>query len=135
MSRAQYSDDYDDDYTLNLWRGAVESAIRGKRGQAFLKGMLTCLDAMPVKRLIAHELIEDGEVCALGAVGVHLGINLDALDSRDHQQIACVFNIAPAMVREIEYENDEQWADTTSPETRWAYMRKWVADNIVKDVK
>lgn len=32
MSRCGYSDDYDQ-WALIRWRGAVESAIRGKRGQ------------------------------------------------------------------------------------------------------
>jgi hypothetical protein len=38
----------------------VKNSIRGKRGQRFLKEMLAVLDAMPVKRLIAHELATDG---------------------------------------------------------------------------
>jgi hypothetical protein len=38
------------------WRGAVASAIRGGRGQAFLREMLAAMDAMPVKRLVANEL-------------------------------------------------------------------------------
>lgn len=42
------------------WRGAVASAIRGKRGQAFLREMLAALDAMPEKRLIAGSLVFDG---------------------------------------------------------------------------
>ena len=64
MSRSGYSDDCSG-RELNLWRGAVESAIRGKRGQAFLREMLVALDAMPEKRLIAGELVTPtGEVCA-----------------------------------------------------------------------
>ena len=47
MSRSGYTDDYDDGYEwANIrWRGAVKSAIRGKRGQATLKAIL---DAMAV---------------------------------------------------------------------------------------
>jgi len=47
MSRSGYSDDCDDQWSLICWRGAVKSAIRGKRGQAFLKEMLAALDALP----------------------------------------------------------------------------------------
>lgn len=58
MSRSGYSDDDDDDggSRLNLWRGAVERAIKGKRGQAFLRELGAALDAMPDKRLTTGEL-------------------------------------------------------------------------------
>ena len=72
MSRHGYSseyDDVDDILALGRWRGQVSSAIRGKRGQAFLKEMIQALEAMPVKKLIAKELSDHGQVCALGAVG------------------------------------------------------------------
>ena len=36
MSRSGYSDDCE---TMGLWRGAVERAIYGKRGQTFLREM------------------------------------------------------------------------------------------------
>lgn len=58
MSRSGYSDDYDgDNWDLIRWRGAVTSAIRGKRGQAFLREALAALDAMPEKQLIAGDLV------------------------------------------------------------------------------
>lgn len=60
MSRSGYSEDCDNDWSLIRWRGAVKSAIRGKRGQALLKEMLEALDAMPVKRLIRGELVATG---------------------------------------------------------------------------
>jgi hypothetical protein len=47
MSRSGYSDDHSE-WDLIRWRGAVASAIRGKRGQAFLRELLVALDAMPV---------------------------------------------------------------------------------------
>jgi hypothetical protein len=50
MGRAGYSEDCDG-WALIRWRGAVTSAIRGKRGQAFLREMLDALDALPVKRI------------------------------------------------------------------------------------
>jgi hypothetical protein len=36
MSRSGYSDDLEN-WSLIRWRGAVASAIRGRRGQAFLR--------------------------------------------------------------------------------------------------
>lgn len=52
MSRSGYADWCDDNWAMIRWRGAVASAVRGKRGQAFLRELATTLDAMPEKRLI-----------------------------------------------------------------------------------
>jgi hypothetical protein len=82
MSRAQYSEDIDG-WELIRWRGAVAKAIKGKRGQAFLREMLIALDALPDKRLIARELEKDGEVCAIGSVGKARGIDLSTVDPED----------------------------------------------------
>jgi hypothetical protein len=130
MSRSGYSEDYDlDNWNLIRWRGQVASAIRGKRGQAFLRELIEALDAMPEKRLIAHELRQDGEVCALGSVGVKRGVELEKLDPVDYDTIAGVFGIAHQLVQEIEWINDEGRYYKT-PEERWQYMRAWAAENL-----
>jgi len=58
MSRSGYSDDCEDNWSWICWRGAVKSAIRGKRGQAFLRETLAALDALPERKLIAKDLIK-----------------------------------------------------------------------------
>ena len=50
------------------WSGAVASAIRGRRGQAFLREMLEALDAIPVRELILRDIETLEGVCAIGAV-------------------------------------------------------------------
>jgi hypothetical protein len=163
MSRSGYIDDGDDDdqWGLIRWRGAVKSALRGARGQAFLRELLTALDAMPEKRLASDSLITaDGEFCTMGVVGAARGVNLDALDPEDCEQVAQSFGLAEAMVREIVYENDErvaEWGweevDVCGPmrpyypewgshkrsvrvpindaaERRWQHMRAWAAKHI-----
>lgn len=128
MSRAGYCDEIDS-WALIRWRGAVKSAIRGKRGQAFIKELKAALKAMPVKRLIANELkTTDGEVCALGALGVARGIETKSLDPHDYHSVAGAFNISEALAREIMYENDEYY-DTT-PEIRYERVLKWAEENI-----
>jgi hypothetical protein len=134
MSRANYSDGDDSaDYPLALWRGAVMSSIRGKRGQAFLKELVAALDALPVKSLVAHKLVSEAGVCAIGAVAVARSKNVSALDPCDYESIAKEFGIAEPLVREIEYQNDEGdlWGDN-SPERRWERMRNWADKNIIK---
>ena len=155
MSRSGYSDECEGS-ELALWRGAVCSAIRGKRGQALLRETLAALDAMPVKELIAHELVQDGEFCTLGVVGRARGINLTKIDPEDRHGIAEVFGIAPALAAEIVFMNDDvlddfKWTEveicgplrhlesrtrqvresvTDIRAKRWYHMRDWVAEQI-----
>jgi hypothetical protein len=146
MSRSGYSEDYDNDWTLIKWRGQVASAIRGRRGQALLRELLAALDAMPVKRLISHELREGpkvyvardgqvidrayvrGDVCALGSLGARRGMEMDDLDPEDPDTIAERFGVAHQLVREIEWMNDEGFWGT--PEELWVKMRHWVASQV-----
>lgn len=139
MSRSGYSDDYDSQ-GLALWRGQVASAIRGKRGQAFLKEMVAALDAMPEKRLIRDELQSlppafispehaRPQVCAIGSVGLKRNVDLLSLDPEDYGSLADIFGIAHQLVREIEYMNDEGDLGET-PEERWTRMYDWACSQI-----
>lgn len=134
MGRSGYTDDFDDDRTLALWRGQVSSAIRGARGQKFLRELRDALDAMPVKRLIAEDLQNaDGEVCAIGAWMVARGIDAKPIDPEDHSTISDHCDIAYQLVQEIEFENDDDFGMSVSgetPEARWQRMRGWVEANI-----
>lgn len=131
MSRSGYTDDFDEMWTLIMYRGQVASAMRGKRGQAFLRELLAALDAMPAKKLIREDLIDDqGSVCALGALGAARGYDLDSLDPYAHEELGKKFGVARQLVAEIEYENDDQWSSET-PEKRWQRMREWVAGQII----
>jgi hypothetical protein len=129
MSRSGYSEDCEN---LNLWRGAVERAIKGKRGQAFLTEMLAALDALPEKRLFADALIEGREVCAVGSVGLLRGLDMSKLDVEDSHTIAKVFGIAPALAAEIAFENDDDfcYGGRTTPEQRFQQMRAWVVKQL-----
>ncbi len=132
MSRSGYSDDCDG-WALIRWRGAVESAMKGKRGQKFLIELAEAMDAMPVKELIANELVEQGSFCALGVVGRKRGIAIESIDPEDSRTVAEQFGIANAMAQEIVFMNDEgAWYDET-PQQRWSRMRHWVDINIRKE--
>ena len=148
MSRSGYSDDNEG---VALWRGMVASATRGKRGQAFFKALLEALDAMPEKRLIAGQLEEHGEVCTIGALGRHRGIDMSQMDPEDPSTVAPAFNIAECLAQEVVHMNDEyaqriyvevpgpprnawerhhQIGHDITPEERWQKMRKWVLEQI-----
>lgn len=108
MSRSGYTDDCENQWELIRWRGAVKSAIRGKRGQQALREILAALDAMPNKRLASELLVTaDGEFCTLGALGNARGVDLDSIDPDDPQAVAAAFGISEALAAEIMYENDE----------------------------
>lgn len=132
MGRSGYSDDLDST-ALAMWRGRVASATRGKRGQAFLRDLLAALDAMPEKRLIANELVADGEVCAIGSVGVLRGVDMQNLDPYDADAVGAAFNIAPCLAQEVMFENDDDFSYAIigeTPEHRWERVRAWVAKQI-----
>ena len=135
MSRSGYSDE-GESWQMIMYRGAVLSSIRGKRGQEFLKELIVVLDGMKAKRLITDELESHGEFCTLGVIGQSRGLDMSKLEVDEPELIAKAFNIAPALAREIVYENDEsQYYACNSqetPENRWDRMRKWAVDNITK---
>lgn len=160
MSRAGYTDEFEDPLELGRWRARVASATRGKRGQKLLRDMLAALDAMPEKRLVTDELVvaiddardakiwskithrpvteyvpdrpaeyRDGDVCALGALGLARGVDMTGLDPDNSDAVAAAFDIAAPLAREIVYMNDECYG---TPERRWQQMRAWVASQIVE---
>lgn len=156
MSRSGYSDDCDDQWQFALWRGTVKRSLRGKRGQTFLKELLSALDAMPEKKLVRNVLEVDGfagryedaiivgadslvsedgtvsaigDVCAIGAVGRARGVDMSKLDPEDIETVAETFGISGAMAREIVYWNDEGSSRET-PEARYQRMRAWVVNQI-----
>lgn len=126
MSRSGYSDDIDN-WALIRWRGQVASSIRGIKGQAFLKELIFAMDAMANKRLIAHELRKDGEVCALGVIGSKRNLPLEEFDPYDHGGLASEFLISHQLIQEIEYINDSGWR---SPEDRWKTVYNWAKSQI-----
>ena len=129
MSRSGYTEEYDPKLS-NLWDGAVAKAIRGKRGQSFLRELIEALDAMPEKRLVQDVLEKNGAVCAIGSVGVLRGIDMSNIDVEDYDGIAKIFGISRALAQQIESENDECSPFGETPETRWQRMRDWAVENI-----
>lgn len=144
MSRSGYSDDCEN---IALYRNAVDRATYGKRGQAFLKELVATLEAMPEKRLVADVLVEDtGEVCALGAVCKARGFVEEGKRyyGAEHEVLSQKLDIAPSLVAEIEYENDENgrkhelvdgyWQhQEETPEARYQRVLAWAKEHILQD--
>lgn len=134
MSRSGYNDDCDN-WDLIRYRGAVASALRGKRGQAFLREALAALDALPEKKLIKEELEEHGAYCTLGAVGKARGMDMAGVDPYDDWTVSRIFGIANSMAREIVFMNDECGPWKENPEARWLRMRNWIVGQIIEETK
>lgn len=130
MSRSGYSDDCDNDWSAICWRGAVASAIKGRRGQAFLEEMLHAMAALPEHKLISHDLENGGAVCAIGSVGKARGIDMKGIDPEDYETVAAKFGISRALAQEIVYMNDEGTWGNETPEERFTRMRKWIEGEL-----
>lgn len=136
MDRHGYIDDFSHDpLELGRWRGQVLSAIRGKRGQAFLRELAEAMDAMPVKELITHNLVDDfGCCCTMGVVCQARGIDVSKIDPEDTEAVGKALGIARQMVAEIAFENDDDWyGRKETPAERWQRMRKWVNKHLKKE--
>lgn len=146
MSRSGYSDDLDH-WALIRWRGAVASAIRGKRGQAILKELEAALLALPEKKLCKDDFAdpESETVCALGAVVLKRKVDqgkdtVSAIkeiakefpEGCEAQEVTGDFNIAEALAKEITYINDEWGPWGCTPEQRYQEVLRWVRENIAK---
>lgn len=159
MNRSGYSDDCDN-WDLIRWRGAVKQAIRGARGQAMLRELVQALDALPAKRLVAGKLVtEDGDYCALGALGRARGMDMARIDPEDSEAVARAFGVARALAAETMYMNDEmgdnfvwyfeievcgpmrpwlferhkqtlRFVNERAAEDRWQRMREWAVENL-----
>jgi hypothetical protein len=130
MTRHGYCDEIEDQLEYGRWRAQVLSAIRGKRGQAFLRELAAAMDAMPEKVLIAEELINaEGDCCTIGVVCRARGLDVSAVDVDCPDQVGDLVGIAKQLAAEIEYENDD-WCRGMSPADRWQHMRKWVDSHL-----
>jgi hypothetical protein len=137
MSRSGYSDDCEN---LALYREAVDRALHGKRGQAFLRRLIASLDAMPDKRLGAGSFQRGECPCTLGALAAHEGIDIADLEPDgdpdgafddnyvDGSYVGARFDIARSMAAEVMYENDEaHYGPPEAPQDRWQRMRGWAS--------
>jgi hypothetical protein len=115
------------------WRGAVASAIRGKRGQSFLRDLLAAVDAIESRRLIGQKLEDDhGDVCALGALGRARGLDLSEIDYEDYEAVAKAFGINEKLAQEVMWVNDEWTRRNNVPDMmeRYQTVRRWILEQI-----
>ncbi len=129
MSRSNYTEEWDP--SINLWRANVVRTVKGKRGRAFLEELAAEMDAMEVKELITHELInESGACCTIGVVMKARGISPEGIDETDPEAVGKTVGISRVLAAEIEYMNDEYGWHNETPANRFIRMRQWVEEAL-----
>lgn len=148
--RIRISEEEDFDNQAALWEANLERSLKGRKGQATLRGLEAALLALPEKRLIADDTISpDGSVCAIAALAQYRGYqgnmtlpaqpdwdNEDYPDSPywdefEHQEavedamvkIATDLGVPPMVAKAIIYENDDAYVRT--PEDRYRKVLHW----------
>lgn len=122
--------------------GALRAAVRGRRGQAFLRELVAALDALPVKELAAGALEdpETGCCCAFGAVARARGwgeeqLGFDPTDgdaSAPESLLAEAFGVSKTLAFQVIAEN-EDFSSCNTPGwrgCRWFRVRSWAVSQI-----
>jgi hypothetical protein len=120
--------------------GALRSAIRGNRGQQFLRDLVAGLDALPTPELSAGALEDEatGRCCAFGAVRRYRGAAAVPLwfdpmeEDLDPPHFAEPFDVAPALAWEV-VETNEGWSDSNmqaARRQRWERVRAWAVRHL-----
>jgi hypothetical protein len=140
MSRHGYSDDGCDDLDSLLangrWQAQVNSAMRGKRGQALLRDLIAALDEMSEKRLVRGVLEREGSVCALGAVCKRRGVPMPEIDGGDASpeewsgELGAALDVAHQLAAHVMWVNDEMGRYHETPEERWQTVRGWAGREL-----
>ena len=120
--------------------GALQSAIRGNRGQQFLHDLVAGLDALPEPKLSAGALEDEktGCCCAFGAVRRYRGPETVPLyfdpreEDLDPPHFAEPFNVATALAWAV-VEANEGWSASNSEfamRQRWSTVRAWAVRHL-----
>lgn len=88
MSRICWSEDEDYPGQFELWQSNCDRSLLGRRGQNALRELEAALLALPDKRLIAGELDNGDDCCAVGALARTKETLIDS-DDPEEVGIAC----------------------------------------------
>ena len=141
MSRLRYYDD-DDCSTSEegLRRGWLQSAIRGQRGQRFLRELVAALDALPTPELSSGALedAKTGCCCAFGAVrrlrgpeNVGIWFHPEEEDMTP-DNLAEPFGVSNTLAWAVVQVNEDMSEDNTEQarRRRWAEVRSWAVRHL-----
>lgn len=158
MPDTRFHDKGEQELPWEMWCQTVKNALRGRRGQAILAEMRRALLALPEKRLIAGHVVQNGEVCAVGALAAYrlqhgpLALSQTFLsrycpqaaslaeleeqlaDWLDDSETTADFGRELGMTRpvaiELAYQNDEAGWGRETPEERYRRVLRWVEEQL-----
>lgn len=153
--RIGYSDDEEYGGQFELWQANCRRSLKGKVGQAALRRLEAALLALPDKRLIAGDLVDDeGGVCAIGALALHedkITDDMRALSECDMEDVGVELGMPRLVAWKVVEMNDlqfngldlvflegpERWPAErpyahvpVTPEVRYERMLAWVREQI-----
>jgi hypothetical protein len=140
MTRLHYYDDDSDPSQEGLAAGALRSAIRGERGQRFIRDLVQALDALPLPDLAAGAL-EDEETgcpCAFGAVRRFRGADAVPLwfhpmeEDVTPDNLAKPFNVSKTLAWAVVQVNEDGMIgnDEETRRLRWKRVRDWAVRRL-----
>lgn len=139
MTRLYY-DDEPSPQEEGLIAGALRSAIRGKRGQRFLRDLIAALDALPSKELSAGALEDEqtGCCCAFGAVRRWRGAAAVPLwfdpmeEDLSPSHLAEPFNVSETLAWAVVAANESCFSGNAEPERRrrWEEVKRWALRHL-----
>jgi hypothetical protein len=141
--RFNYSEDEDFPGQFELWQANCQRSLSGKIGQAALRDLLAALLALPSKRLIANELDDGENVCAIGALARYKGLPARTVEDADTQDVGIECGmprlVAWKVVELNDVEFDYKWAEGKrieyTPEERYSAVLKWVQGALGRKVE
>jgi hypothetical protein len=141
MTRLYYYDDDLDYFQEGLIAGALRSAIRGKRGQQFLRDLVQALDALPSPELAAGALEDEktGCCCAFGAVRRFRGADAVPLwfhpmeEDMTPDNLAEPFNVSKTLAWAVVQANEDGMIgnDESKRRLRWKQVRDWAVRRLI----
>jgi hypothetical protein len=141
MTRLYYDDDDSDPSQEGLAAGALCSAIRGKRGQRFIRDLVQALDALPLPELAAGALEDEetGCCCAFGAVRRFRGADAVPLwfhpmeEDMTPDNLAEPFNVSETLAWAVVQANEDGMTgnDESTRRRRWKQVRYWAVRQLI----
>ena len=109
----------------------LDESISSRQGQRFLRDLLDALDSLAYKLLDNMVLIgEFGEVCALGSMLVHQGIDPHGISPGDFDRIAVLLDTSVTLVEAVVTVNDERDSSQETGESRWRRVHDWATSKL-----
>jgi hypothetical protein len=138
--RIGYSDEEDYPGQFGLWQGNCSRSLSGRNGQASLRELEAALVALPSKRLIANELDDGEDVCAIGALVRYKQHTPKADPECEMEDIGVECGmprlVAWKVVELNDIELDYRWTGGSrvpyTPEERYISVLQWVRKQLAQ---